>query len=62
MKVRIKVQPSGLLNGTAWPAVGEEIDLPQHVAESMAASGDVELVKETRPAPKKGVETRTKKD
>jgi hypothetical protein len=29
MKVRVKVQPSGLLNGSLWPEVGETVDLPE---------------------------------
>lgn len=66
MKVRIKVQPSGLLNSEPWPEVGETIDLPDAVAETMAGAGAVEIVKaapkkvEKRPAPKADVETRKK--
>jgi hypothetical protein len=52
MKVRVVRQPSGLYNGEPWPAAGEEMDLPQSVAEPMAETGDVEIVVETRPAPK----------
>jgi hypothetical protein len=52
MKVRIVRQPTGLINGVEWPAVGEEIDLPKSVAEPMAEVGDVEIVAETRPASK----------
>jgi hypothetical protein len=37
--------------------VGEEIDLPQVVAEAMADAGHVKVVVEKRPAPKRG-ETR----
>lgn len=58
MKVRMIKQPSGLINGYPWPAAGEEIDLPQVVAEDMAASGLVEVVVEKRPAAKKRVEKR----
>lgn len=62
MKVRILVQPTGCINGRDWPAVGEEIDLPDSVAVDMAAAGAVEpvVVKEKvekRPA-RKAVETR----
>jgi hypothetical protein len=46
MKARIINQPSGLLNGVPWPEVGEEIDLPDAVAVSMAEAGDVEVVAE----------------
>jgi hypothetical protein len=75
MKVRIKVQPSGLLNAEPWPEVGETIDLPDAVAEEMIAAGALEAVKdkpakkaaakpedkvEKRPASTKGVETRKK--
>lgn len=55
-KVRIKVRPSGLINGREWPEVGEVIDLPAVVAESMGEF--VEPVEERRPAPVKGVEKR----
>ena len=65
-KVRIKVRPLGLFNGAEWPEVGEVVDLPAHVADSMATSGHVEPVKaekpadkaEKRPASRKRVETR----
>lgn len=57
MKVRIVNRPTGLLNGVEWPPVGGEIDVPQVVAESMAAVGDVEIVVEKRPSKAK-VETR----
>jgi hypothetical protein len=52
MKVRIVVQPTGLINGEPWAPVGEEMDIPQAVAESMAEVGHVEIVVEKRPAPK----------
>ena len=65
MKVRVVNPPTGLLNDEPWPAAGEEIDLPDAVAETMAAAGDVEVVKakpakkaEKRPAAKANVETR----
>lgn len=60
MKVRIVNRPTGLINGVEWPAVGEEIDLPQSVAEGMAENGDVEVVVEKRPSKAK-VETRKSK-
>jgi hypothetical protein len=64
MKVRVKVQPLGLLNQQPWPEAGELVDLPDAVAEDMIRAGTVEAVKaekpkaETRPAPKEDVETR----
>ena len=70
MRVRIIIQPTGLLNGAPWPAPGEELDLPDDTAEGMAEVGHVELVKtaakkaaappkpEKRPAPTKTTETR----
>lgn len=61
MKVRVKNRPSGAYNGKAWPAVGKTIDLPEHVAEGMIASGTVEKVQgrtvESRPASDTAVET-----
>jgi hypothetical protein len=61
MKVRVVVPQTGLLNAHPWPTVGEVVDLPPHVAESMLAVGHVEKVAgkvETRPAPDASVETR----
>lgn len=57
-RVKILIQPSGCLNGYPWPEAGEEIDLPDDVAEAMAAAGHVERVK---GEPKKKVETRPSK-
>lgn len=64
MKVRIIQQPTGMINGAPWPAAGETIDLPDHVALGMATSGHAEPVAqkaadraEKRPAPAKA-ETR----
>jgi hypothetical protein len=72
MKARIKVQPTGLYNGDAWPEPGQVVDLPDHVAEGMIAAGIVERVVEAKPEPKprtekrpaarKGVETRKSDD
>jgi len=74
MKVRVKVQPLGLLNAQPWPAVGETVDLPDEVAKEMIAAGHVEEAKapakkaaakpdkaEKRPASKSSTETRAKK-
>ena len=62
---RVKVQPSGLINGVPWPDVGEDVELPDSVAEDMAEAGWVEQVKaagkgktEKRPASKAGEEIR----
>lgn len=52
MKARIVRQPSGLINGQPWPEVGEEVDLPESVVESMTEAGYFEPVVEKRPAPK----------
>lgn len=60
-KVEIVVQPSGLLNGRDWPAVGETIDIPDAVAEAMESAGHVKVVKskvEKRPANQSKVEKR----
>ena len=60
-KVKIKIRPTGLINGREWPQVGESIDLPDGVAKDMAAAGyvEVEAVKvEKRPAPTAKVEKR----
>jgi len=64
MKVRIKVRPSGLINGRDWPQVGEVIDLPETVALGMLNAQHVTAVEEkdeaeTRPANTDGAETRT---
>lgn len=55
-KARIKVRPSGLINGRDWPDVGGIVDLPTVVVEAM--SGYLEPVEERRPAPAQGVEKR----
>lgn len=62
-KIKIVVQPSGCINGRLWPEPGETMDLPDVVAEGMAAAGHVEIVGksrkvEKRPAPDKDVEKR----
>jgi hypothetical protein len=63
-KVEIVTQPTGLINGRDWPEPGETLELPDDVAESMAAAGTVKLVKaaakkvESRPAPTENVEKR----
>lgn len=62
-KVKIKVRPSGLINGREWPEVGEVMDLHDVVAADMAAAGYLEVVKaaekvEKRPAPSGNVEKR----
>jgi len=53
MKVRIKIRPSGLINGAEWPAVGELVDLPDLVATSMLGDGLVEVapLEEVEPVP-----------
>lgn len=62
-RVRVKVRPSGLINGSLWPEVGEELDLADQAAADMADAGWVEVVDqktEKRPAKPKNVETRDK--
>ena len=59
MKVQIKVRPTGAYNGQPWPQIGEQIELPDHVAVGMLASGLVTAVAieepvEQRPAPVAG--------
>lgn len=41
MKVQIKNRPSGAYNGEPWPEKGETIDLPEHIAEGLLATGIV---------------------
>ena len=57
MKFVVKVQPTGCINGREWPAVGEEIDLPEHVGDGMPEIVMRAQKIETRPA-KRAVETR----
>ena len=61
MKVRIVVQPTGLLNGRDWPEVGETLEVPDHVGADMCDAGIGEPVvedkAEKRPA-KRTVEKR----
>jgi hypothetical protein len=65
-KFVVKVQPSGLINGQAWPEVGEPIELSEEAAAGMVDSGVLEKPAakksaakvEKRPASKANVETR----
>jgi len=58
-KVRVVVQPTGCINGNYWPEVGGELELPDQVAEDMAAAGWLEIVKvEKRPRSTAKVEKR----
>lgn len=73
-KCKVLVRPTGAYDGKVWPQVGETVDLPDHVAEAMARSGNVEIVKtpakkaaepskaEKRPATHKAAESRPAKD
>jgi hypothetical protein len=45
MKARVKVRPSGWLNGQEWPQEGETVDLPEDVAKGMIEAGTLEAVK-----------------
>jgi hypothetical protein len=51
-KYEVVVQPSGLLNGSEWPAAGESIDLPEAVGDGMVESGDLKKASEKAPAKK----------
>lgn len=48
MRVRMLVQVTGTRNGAAWPAPGEEIDLPKHEAEKLVAAGHAERTVEPK--------------
>lgn len=54
MRVRMKIRIMGSRDGVRWPAIGGEVDLPDHEAAKMCASGFAEPVvveaKESRPA------------
>ena len=55
MKVRMKSSVSGTRNGETWPAVGEEIVLPDAEAVELLGAGIVEAVEsktEKADAPK----------
>lgn len=39
MKAYVKVRPTGLLNGLVWPEVGESVDLPSVVVNTMVDAG-----------------------
>ena len=57
MKIKMLEQITGTRDGVRWPAVGEEIDLPDHEAAKLCAAGRAKPV-ETRRA---SVETATSK-
>ncbi|MEV6079664.1 hypothetical protein AB0L80_31815 [Streptomyces sp. NPDC052069] len=44
MRIRMKVQMSGLRNGQPWPAFGEVTELPTGEAQHLVASGIAEEV------------------
>jgi hypothetical protein len=48
MNVRIRVQPTGLLNGKPWPAVGDTIVVPDVVAVDLLNANVAEPVEEKR--------------
>lgn len=52
MKIKMTMQPSGLLNGKTWPEVGEEIDVPDVVAVDLLNAGMAEAV-ESKPKTEK---------
>ncbi len=47
MKVRMKTQVLGNLDGVRWPAPGSEIDLPERIALHEIAAGRADVVGET---------------
>jgi hypothetical protein len=51
MRVVIRQPISGTRNGESWPAVGSEIDLPDHEAEKLVRSGVAAKVAK-EPVPK----------
>lgn len=57
-----RVQPTGLVDGQPWAEIGEEMELDDGTAESLAEAGTVELVDgrkvEKRPARSTKTETR----
>lgn len=61
---RVKVKPSGLINGRDWPEVGEVIELDEDAANGMVETGWLEPAKaerskaEKRPAKKAEPEKR----
>lgn len=81
MKVKVIHKPLGPVRIddelVEWPEPGKTIDLPDHIAEGMIATGTVEKASgsasaaekrqaqgeqvEKRPAPKKGIETRQRR-
>lgn len=64
MEARVKVRPSGLVNGAPWPQVGETIDLPDSVVVEMANAGWLEVVaarpKQEKATPKVEPERRAR--
>ena len=45
MKVRVLIQPTGLINGQPWAEAGEEMDLDDGAAELMIEAGWLERSK-----------------
>lgn len=56
-RVKILVRPSGYLNIQEWPEVGEELELPDAVAETMAGAGHVEILPAARKVEKRPAST-----
>lgn len=64
MKVRMRVQISGLRDNERWPAVGEVKELPDAEGANLCAKGFAEPVVEERvekAVPSESVEKRTAK-
>lgn len=53
MKVRMKTQVLGNLNGVRWPAPGGEVDLPERIALHEIAAGRAEVVAEQAKSEKR---------
>lgn len=60
MKVRMKTQVLGNLDGVRWPAPGGEIDLPDRLALHEIAAGRAEPVAEA-PKPAKATARKAEK-
>lgn len=54
MKVKMKVQITGMRDGQRWPAIGGEIDLPDDEGAHACAQGWAEPVAQ-KPEPEKRV-------
>lgn len=58
MRVKMRHQISGTRDGVAWPAPGEEIDLPDDEAVTLLRQGMAEAI-EDKAAPEKATAPKT---